>query len=133
MTMRRNRIIYSLMIILVMIMGLSTRRYTNLLSQIISDYGGDVLWALMVFLMMGFLFTKIKTLSVALLSIIFSYLIEISQLYHAPWIDAIRQTTLGGLVLGFGFLWSDLLCYLIGIIIGVSIELSYKYLKYHQR
>ncbi|RBP61006.1 uncharacterized protein DUF2809 [Alkalibaculum bacchi] len=131
--MRRNRIIYSLMIILVMIMGLSTRRYTNLLSQIISDYGGDVLWALMVFLMMGFLFTKIKTLSVALLSIIFSYLIEISQLYHAPWIDAIRQTTLGGLVLGFGFLWSDLLCYLIGIIIGVSIELSYKYLKYHQR
>ena len=116
-----------------MIMGLSTRRYTNLLSQIISDYGGDVLWALMVFLMMGFLFTKIKTLSVALLSIIFRYLIEISQLYHAPWIDAIRQTTLGGLVLGFGFLWSDLLCYLIGIIIGVSIELSYKYLKYHQR
>lgn len=132
-TMRRNRIIYSLMIILVMIMGLSTRRYTNLLSQIISDYGGDVLWALMVFLMLGFLFTKIETLSVALLSIVFSYLIEISQLYHAPWIDAIRQTTLGGLVLGFGFLWSDLLCYLIGIIIGVSIELSYKYLKYHQR
>ena len=125
--------IYSFMIILVMIMGLSTRRYANLLPQIISDYGGDVLWALMVFLILGFLFPKMKTSSTALISIIFCYLIEISQLYHAPWIDAIRQTTLGGLVLGFGFLWSDLLCYLIGIIIGVSIEWSYKYLKYHQR
>lgn len=121
--MRRNRIIYSLMIILVMIMGLSIRRYGNLLPQIITNYGGDVLWALMVFLMFGFLFPKIKTSNIALLSITFSYLIEISQLYHAPWIDAIRQTTLGGLVLGFGFLWSDLLCYLIGIIIGVSIDL----------
>ena len=40
-------------------------------------------------------------------------------LYHAPWIDNLRQTTLGGLVLGFGFLWSDIFCYTIGIIIGV--------------
>jgi hypothetical protein len=44
-------------------------------------------------------------------------LVEISQLYHAPWIDSIRQTTPGGLVLGFGFLWTDLVCYSVGIAI----------------
>ena len=48
--MRRNRAVYSVMIGLVMIMGLSTRRYGDLFPQIISNYGGDVLWALMVFL-----------------------------------------------------------------------------------
>ncbi len=44
------------------------------------------------------------------------------QLYHAPWIDSIRQTTLGGLILGFGFLCSDLACYALGVLLGVLIE-----------
>ena len=56
-------------------------------------------------------------------AIILSYSIEISQLYHAAWIDAIRNTTLGGLILGFGFLWSDLVCYTIGIIVGAIIDI----------
>ena len=49
-------------------------------------------------------------------------LVETSQLYHATWIDSIRQTTLGGLVLGFGFLWTDLACYAVGIAIAAVIE-----------
>jgi hypothetical protein len=50
--------------------------------------------------------------------------VEVSQLYHAPWIDAIRQTRLGGWVLGFGFLWSDLACYAVGIATGAVAELG---------
>ncbi len=53
----------------------------------------------------------------AALSLATAFVVELSQLYHAPWIDSIRQTTLGGLVLGFGFLWTDLLCYSVGIAI----------------
>jgi hypothetical protein len=49
--------------------------------------------------------------------------VELSQLYHAPWIDSIRQTTLGGLILGFGFLWTDLACYAFGVGLGVLLEL----------
>ena len=52
----------------------------------------------------------------------FSVAIELSQLYHAHWIDSIRHTTLGGLILGFGFLWSDLACYAVGVGIGVIVE-----------
>ena len=58
-----------------------------------------------------------------MLAMAFSVAIELSQLYHAPWIDSIRQTTLGGLILGFGFLWSDLACYAAGVGIGVILEL----------
>ena len=47
-----------------------------------------------------------------------AYFIEFSQFYHAPWIDAIRSTTLGGLVLGFGFQLSDLIRYFVGVCIG---------------
>jgi hypothetical protein len=61
---------------------------------------------------------------VALAAVAFCFAIELSQLYHAPRIDSIRQTTLGGLVLGFGFLWTDLVCYSVGIAIGSVVELA---------
>ena len=64
-----------------------------------------------------------KSMSIrATVSLLIAFSIETSQLYHAPWIDGIRQTTLGGLVLGFGFLWTDLICYTVGIILGVATE-----------
>ena len=104
-----------------MILGLLSRKISGL-PKIIELYSGDILWALMVFLIIAFIFNKKPTIFTISWAIIFSYSIEISQLYHAPWIDAIRNTTLGGLILGFGFLWSDLICYTIGIIIGIIIE-----------
>ena len=33
------------------------------------------------------------------------------------------MTTLGGLVLGFGFLWTDLVCYSAGVMFAVIVEL----------
>ena len=68
------------------------------------------------------LFPRLKPLHAAAIALVISYLDEISQLYHAPWIDAIRATTLGGLILGFGFLWSDLACYTVGVSLAASVD-----------
>lgn len=92
------------------------------LPHLLNDYLGDALWALMIFVGFGFLFPKIETKKLAFISLIFCYGIEISQLYHAPWIDNIRATTIGGLVLGYGFLWSDVVAYTIGVGIGMLCE-----------
>ena len=119
--MRRNRILYLILTIITIILGLLSRKVQGL-PQIISSYSGDALWALMVFFLFSFLFNKKSTIFILVISIIFSYGIEISQLYHAPWIDSIRATTLGGLILGFGLLWSDLICYTVGIVIGAIID-----------
>jgi glycopeptide antibiotics resistance protein len=83
---------------------------------------GDALYALMIFLGLGFLFPKFSSLKIAAFAVGFCFAIEISQLYHAPWIDAIRDMRLGGLILGFGFLWSDLVCYLVGVALGFFAE-----------
>ena len=120
--MKRNRLLYLLLTIIVMVLGLLSRKISGL-PKIIELYSGDILWALMVFLLFAFLFNKKSTIFIISWAIICSYSIEISQLYHAPWIDAIRNTVLGGLILGFGFLWSDLVCYTIGIIIGIIIDI----------
>lgn len=119
--MRRNRFIYLILIIVTIILGLLSRKVSGL-PHVISAYSGDVLWAMMVFFIIAFIFNNKSTILIISWAIIFSYSIEISQIYHAPWIDAIRNTTLGALVLGFGFLWSDLVCYTVGIIIGAIID-----------
>jgi Protein of unknown function (DUF2809) len=83
----------------------------------ISVYAGDTLWSLAAFLGIGLILRRTSTRTVACLALAFSIAVELSQLYHAPWIDSIRQTNLGGLFLGFGFLWSDLACYAVGVVL----------------
>lgn len=120
----RSRVIYALLIGLVMALGLGSRAKSiqPYLPDFISEYAGDTLWALMVFLGFGFLFPTFATGRVGTLALLFSIGIECSQLYHALWIDAIRHTRIGGLMLGFGFLWSDLVCYFVGILCGMGLE-----------
>lgn len=118
---KRNRYLYFTLIVIVIIMGLMSRKLDSI-TPFFKTYLPDTLWGLMVFFIMAFIFNKSSTLKITIYSLVFSYCIEISQLYHREFIDNIRRTTLGGLVLGFGFLWSDLLCYSVGILIGYLID-----------
>lgn len=104
-----------------MLMGLASRRFFSEVA-FVKAYVGDVLWALMVFFILGFVAHKWTARTVAFMTLCFSFCIELSQLYHAPWIDAIRATRLGGLVLGFTFVWSDLLCYSLGVLMGALVD-----------
>lgn len=119
---KRNRILYFILIIVTMLLGISSRKFGNYLLAFLRDYAGDTLWALMVFWGFAFLFAKLPTGKVMAAALVFSYAIEFSQLYQADWINALRHTTLGGLVLGFGFQWSDLVCYTAGVLAGAGIE-----------
>lgn len=122
MVITRKRGRYSFLILTVMVLGLASRKYASYLPSWINSYLGDTLWALLVFLLCGFLWREQSTKRVAIYAIIFAYGIELSQLYHAPWIDEIRRTRLGGLVLGYGFLWRDILSYSVGITVGGLME-----------
>ena len=121
---RRNPLARIILIALVCLLGIVSRRYAHVLPGFIAAYSGDTLWALAAFLGTGLVLPRASTPTIALLAMIFSVAIELSQLYHAPWIDSIRQTTLGGLILGFGFLWSDLSCYAVGVGLGVMIDIG---------
>jgi len=118
----RNRFIYSLLLVVTISAGLASRHFPGILPHWVQLYLGDTLWALMAFLLFGFFFPKKSTLWVAIAALVFSFCIELSQLYHASWIDAFRANRLGGLILGFGFLWSDLVCYTVGVGFGYVME-----------
>ena|GEM_PF-265033 len=120
----RIRAIYLTTTIVVILLGLSSRKFGDALPAFIATYAGDTLWALMVFLGISMLLPAMPSPRRGIIALTFSYLIELGQLYHAPWIDSLRETTLGGLILGFGFLASDLLCYTFGVGLGVATDLA---------
>lgn len=121
--MKRNKIVYTIAILVVVMLGLFSRSNSSFqLPALVKQYAGDTLWALVAYLIIGFLFPRLSIIKVAVAAGVFSFAIELSQLYQGPWIDKIRQMRLGGLLLGHGFLWSDLICYLAGICIGVLME-----------
>lgn len=122
--MKRNRWTYAAAIAGVIIAGLASRsRLAPCLPAFVAAYAGDTLWALTVFLCLGFVFRGLRPWLVALAALIISFSVEASQFYQADWINAIRSTHVGALLLGAGFKWSDLLCYTAGVTIGFTGEM----------
>ncbi len=123
---RRNRSVYALLALCIIVLGLASRHYARILPLFLRKNAGDALWALMVFVLCGLLLPRRPTWWTAGVAFAFSVLIEFSQIYHAPWIDAIRAYPLGHLVLGSGFAWGDMVCYAVGIAAGAGAEWLYR-------
>lgn len=113
------------MAVLVMALGLASRRSDISLPPFIAAYAGDALWALMVFLWVGVVRPCLSLPRRTLLAWVLACAVEVIQLYHAPWIDTLRATTLGGLVLGHDFVWSDIVCYSAGVALGALVEYAF--------
>ncbi|WP_210116353.1 ribosomal maturation YjgA family protein [Hymenobacter fodinae] len=78
-----------------MLLGLSSRLYGAWLPSWVAAYAGDTLWALLVYWLLGFGWPSRTAQWRAIVALSFSFLIELSQLYHPTWLDAVRRTTLG--------------------------------------
>lgn len=119
---RCGPILWLAVIALVVVLGLGSRRLGHRLPSLVATYIGNTLWATAAFLGIGLILRGASTRRIAVLALVFSLMIEVSHLYHAPWIDAIRQTNLRGLALGFGFVWNDLACNAVDVGLGVIVE-----------
>lgn len=111
----RPRPLYAALLLGTVALGLASRHYANALPVFIARYAGDVLWASMMVWLVALVRPRETTPRVAVAALVIAFAVEASQLYHAAWIDGIRSTRLGALVLGVGFLWSDLVCYSVGV------------------
>lgn len=118
----RSRVVYAVVFLLVVAAGLGSRVFGHHLPGFVATYAGDTLYATMVFVGLGIVAPRWSTARLATTALALCCAIEVSQLYHATWIDAIRRTVPGALVLGHGFLWSDLACYAAGIALGAGVD-----------
>lgn len=120
----KKRLLYTLAVLITVILGLGSRKLAAILPAFVADHFGDALWAAMVYFGFCFLFVNTRPTRIALFSLLFCFFIEFSQLYQAQWINAIRQHTLGALVLGKGFLAIDLLRYTVGVLLAYGVDLT---------
>jgi hypothetical protein len=117
--MAAKRIIYFVLIGVIIVLGLLSRRFT-----FIPLCAGDVLWATMIYFIFRFFLLNATIPKITLISLILSYSIEFSQLYKATWIDNLRHTFAGRMILGETFSWGDLLSYTAGIMIAIVIDVA---------
>lgn len=119
----RSRVVCAAMIGVIIPLGLATRA-VPWLPEFVRSEAGDALWAAMVYWGFALLFPRMPAWAVAACAGAFSCGIELSQLSSHPLLVQARSTRLGALVLGYGFLWIDLLRYAAGIALAVVLDLA---------
>ena len=106
---------------LIFCLGILSRTIGDHLPFWYVNYFGDFLWAMMLFFLCAVTFRQ-STKWALMVTLAFTWTIEFTQLYHAPWLDALREIKIVGLILGFRFLWTDLVAYTAGISLGAIID-----------
>ena len=109
-TVIKLRIFYLSGIAVLIALGLLSRRV-----KFVPAACGDALWAMMVYCCFRIVLIRKPMIISAMAALITSFAIEFSQMLTPDWLVKIRSTFLGHMLLGQGFLWSDLLAYTIGI------------------
>jgi hypothetical protein len=116
------RLGYIALLLLTIGLGLASRHWANALPGFVGTYVGDALWACAVYWAVAVVSPRARHIRRGLVALAIAVAVEVSQLFHPAWLDAIRATALGGRILGFGFLWSDLVSYVAGVGLAVLLD-----------
>lgn len=117
-----NRSQYALLASYTIALGLASRHFSRFLPGWMAKNTGDVLYAVMVYWLLGLLLPRRSPLHLALGTLLFCLGIEFLKLVQAPWLVAARHSTAGRLVFGVGFHVSNLVCYALGTALAWGVE-----------
>lgn len=118
----RPRAVYARLLLIVIALGLASRVYGAHLPERIALYAGDTLWATALLLALAIGWPRARTQTLALAAAVGSVLVELSQLAHPAWLDALRRLPGVALLIGYDFVASDLACYAVGVLLGAAID-----------
>jgi hypothetical protein len=93
-------------------------RFSPSLPEYIRDPFGSIAYQLFWILLVLFIYPPANLRLTAIWVCVGSCAIEFFQLYQPPWLQAIRATLPGRLVLGTSFVWSDFPAYFVGSYLG---------------
>ena len=119
---RRSRWLIAILALVVIAIGLASRRGLVQFPAVLGNYPGDALWAWVVLLCVAWVRPAITRGRLVGVSLVIAFAIEFLQLYQAPWMQALRANKLAYLVLGNGFDPLDLLAYVMGIALGAAVD-----------
>lgn len=114
----KYRIILLINIILIIPLGYTVRFYHGIAPEWVNDCLGAIAYQIFWILFVLFIYPKASLIWTAVGVFFFTCGIEFLQLWQPPWLQALRATLPGRLVLGNSFTLSDFPPYLIGSLLG---------------
>jgi len=120
--MKPHRMSYLIIASLLIGAGLLSRSPILGLPPIVAKYAGSVIWGGMVYFAWAVVRPEQHARKRAIIAAVIAAAVEFSQLVHTEWLDAIRRTTIGVLLIGRFFSWWDIAAYLVGIAIAAMLE-----------
>lgn len=108
-----------LSILIITPIGFSTKLYSGPISAWVNNSLGGILYVLFWALLFFLILPKISTLRIACTVFIATCMIEVLQLWHPLFLEAVRHNFIGRTILGNSFSLSDLFHYGIGLIISI--------------
>ncbi len=118
----RARAAFAALALGTILLGLLLQRTRAMLPPMTADILGDALWAMMITWLAGAIAPGVPRRRRAIAALGVCWAVELSQRYHAPWLDAWRATTLGHLTLGTDFDPRDLGAYALGVLAAYLVE-----------
>jgi len=120
---RRGRLtLFALLVFTASVALVSRSDRAGFLPDFFSLYAGDTLWASALYVLLALMRPSAAPFELFIATLVLSLAVEFSQLYQAPWINGLRHTFPLGYVLGYGFKWSDILCYTAGSLIAYAVD-----------
>lgn len=108
----------ALSLILVVPLGLSTKHCRVDGLEWVRESSGGALYVVFFCLSAFFIWPRARAWLLAAAVLSATCCVELLQLWHPRWLETIRATTAGGLVLGSTFVWGDFPWYVVGAGLG---------------
>ena len=126
MFMTKIRLYTFLLIVVITPIGFYTKYYNGFGEYWVNNSLGGILYEIFWCLILFFILPKAKPLKIAGTVFIITCILETLQLWHPPFLQAIRRTFIGKTLIGTSFVWSDFFYYFIGCSISFFILLLLK-------
>jgi hypothetical protein len=121
---KKIRLIAIICLIVIVPLGLYTKAYVGLGQDWINNSSGGVLYEIFFCLLILLIIPKAQPGSIVGSVFFFTCVIEFMQLWHPPFLQAIRRTFIGATLLGTSFAGTDFIYYVIGSVLGWLILLT---------
>jgi hypothetical protein len=115
---KKFRIRLFIALLLVTPLGFATKFYSGPLHAWVHDSMGGVLYEVFWCLAAAVFFPRVNIKKTAALIFTATCVLEILQLWHPPFLEAVRMTFIGRTLIGTSFSWLDFPHYLLGCLAG---------------
>ncbi len=116
-----TRKLHLLLIAVTVPLGLASRVSALPMPGLVREYGGDVLSAACITFGVCFVLHRHRLAVCVAFGFGICVLIELQQLITVSWLVRLREETPLDILLGHGFLWSDIVCYAVGVVASIVV------------